>query len=464
MNAMRIISPRVSPNTTAPYYHGGVVHVRTDGEGGSAASRSYDPSALVAEGGSHQIHADTLISRTAEGPFAPAAVALENDPALRDEVAGAVAVPSVAAWSRARYVVLAAAAVPLSMLVELDRELVWKGQLGPGRLIVDLLIAAYVAFELTRRTPRMPAVAAAAMLAVSMRWFLVVTRLCGKDVHPAVWGAAALSVSAALAIFARAPSRARVALELLDKLGISRTEANAAKATRIALPSSAIVFAAAFSAAGLPLLLFALRSRGAGVWVQAAAFVAYGAIVPAVVMRADRSAAPAPNAALRASGGNEARVAVVRTLFAIALGLVLTASLLHGSHQFFDAGGELARCTGHLDEASRRLLAAEASELARRVASVRASEALVLMTTAVMPLAEERIYRGLLMNVLVRRYGFTYGLFASAAAFGVAHVGVYELALYQTVLLGVGFGLAYAEGGIVAAFVVHAVWNLLNVA
>jgi membrane protease YdiL (CAAX protease family) len=155
---------------------------------------------------------------------------------------------------------------------------------------------------------------------------------------------------------------------------------------------------------------------------------------------------------------------VVRALFAIALGLVLTASLLHGSHQFFDAGGELARCTGHLDEASRRLLAAEASELARRVASVRASEALVLMTTAVMPLAEERIYRGLLMNVLVRRYGFTYGLFASAAAFGVAHVGVYELALYQTVLLGVGFGLAYAEGGIVAAFVVHAVWNLLNVA
>jgi membrane protease YdiL (CAAX protease family) len=155
---------------------------------------------------------------------------------------------------------------------------------------------------------------------------------------------------------------------------------------------------------------------------------------------------------------------VVRTIFAIALGLVLTASLLHGTHQFFDAGGELARCTGRLDEATRRLLAAESAELARRIASVRASTALVLMTTAVMPLAEERIYRGLLMNVLVRKYGFTYGLFASAAAFGVAHVGVYELALYQTVLLGIGFGLAYAEGGLIAAFVVHAVWNLLNVA
>jgi len=465
MNAMRIISPRVSPNVTAPYYHGGVVHVRTDGEGGSAASHTCEPSALVAEGGSHRVQADTLISRTGEGPFAPVAVALEHDAPLRDEVAASIPVPSIVAWSRARLVVLALAALPLLMLVELDRELVWKDQLGPGRLVVDLLLASYVVFELTRRTPRMPAVAGAAMLAVSMRWFLVATRLCGKGVHPAVWGAAALSVGTAFAIFARAPSRERAALELLDKLGISRSEANAVKAARVAVPSSALVFAAAVAAAGLPLLLFVLRRSGAGVWAQAAAFVAYGAVVPALVMRGDRHGARAPGATSATKrGATEARASVVRALFAIALGLVLTASLLHGSHQFFDAGGELARCTGRLDEASRRLLAAEAAELARRVASVRASEALVLMTTAVMPLAEERIYRGLLMNVLVRRYGFTYGLFASAAAFGVAHVGVYELALYQTVLLGVGFGLAYAEGGIVAAFVVHAVWNLLNVA
>jgi hypothetical protein len=42
--------------------------------------------------------------------------------------------------------------------------------------------------------------------------------------------------------------------------------------------------------------------------------------------------------------------------------------------------------------------------------------------------------------------------------------GVYELALYQTVLLGMGFGIADAEGGLIAAFIVHARWNLLNVA
>ncbi|MEA2753665.1 MAG: protease family protein [Myxococcales bacterium] len=454
MNAMRIISPRVSPNVTAPYYHGSVVHVRTDGE---APSRSCEPSELAAEGGTVTVHADTLISRTAEGPFAPVATALERDAPLRDEVVKAIPVPSLTAWSTARYVVLALAAVPLLMLVELDRELVAKDLLGTGRLLVDLLLAAYVAFELTRRSPRMPAVAGAAMLAVSMRWFLVATRSCGKGVHPAVWAAAALSVGTAFAILARAPSRGRVALELLAKLGITRTQANAVKAKEVAVPSGALVVAAAAAAAGLPLVLYVLRKSGAGVWIQAAAFAAYAVVVPAIVLHRD-----ARHVAQRSAG--DTRTTVVRTLFAIALGLVLTASLLHGAHQFFDAGGELARCTGRLDEATRRLLAAEATELSRRVASVRASTALVLMMTAVMPLAEERIYRGLLMNVLVRKYGFTYGLFASAAAFGVAHVGVYELALYQTVLLGIGFGLAYAEGGLVAAFVVHAVWNLLNVA
>jgi len=434
-----------------------VVYVRNDGD---SAVQGCAPNELLADGGTVAARADTLISRTAEGPFAPLAVALERDDALRDDVATAITVPSLAAWSRTRLVVLALAVVPLLMLVELDRELAGKGLLGTGRLLADVLVAAYVVFELTRRTPRMPAVAGAAMLSVAMRWFLVTTRLCGKGVHPAVWAAAGLSVLAAVAILARAPSRARVALELMGKLGISRSDANAVKARRATDVPGALVMAAVAAAAGLPLVLWLLRRGGTSVWMQATAFVAYAVIVPAVVLRGDAGA----KRAAKEARGVLVRADVLRALFAIALGLVLTASLLHGTHQFFDAGGELARCTGRLDEATRRLLAAEASELARRVASIRASTALVLMTTAVMPLAEERIYRGLLMNVLVRKYGFTYGLFASAAAFGVAHVGIYELALYQTVLLGIGFGLAYAEGGLVAAFVVHAVWNLLNVA
>jgi len=208
-------------------------------------------------------------------------------------------------------------------------------------------------------------------------------------------------------------------------------------------------------------------------WPQAATFLAYGIVVPELLRRREDAAAPAsapapgPTLASTQRGGALAKAPserITRGVFGVALGLALTAALLHGSHQFFDAGGELARCTGKLDEASRRLLASEEAELARRLASVRASTMLALMTTAVMPLVEERIYRGVLMKTLVRRYGMTYGLVASAAAFGLAHVGVYELALYQTALLGIGLGIAYAEGGLVAAFVVHATWNVLNLA
>ena len=453
---MRIISPWVRPNSTAPYYHGGVVYVRKGGEDAARACEPVHPRELAAEGGSVTISADASISRAAEGPFVRVADALEGDDALRDAFAQAIPVPSLVAWSRLRFVVLALAAVPLLMLAELDRELVSKDLLGVGRLIVDLLLAAYVVFELTRRTPRVPSVAGAALLAVGMRWLLVVARLCGKQVHAAVWVAATLALVAAFAILSRAPSRARQALELLAKLGISRPDVHAAKKTD-PVPSSGHIAAAVLAAAGLPLLLWLLRKNSVGLWPQAIAFVGYALAAPELVRRlAERGERPATRSA--------PRVNVASTILAIAVGLTMTAALLYGTHHFFDAGGELARCTGRLDEASRRLLGAEAVELSRRVASIRASTALVLITTAVMPLAEERIYRGLLMNVLVRRYGLTYGLFVSAVAFGCAHVGIYEIALYQTVLLGIGFGIAYAEGGLVAAFVVHAVWNLLNVA
>jgi membrane protease YdiL (CAAX protease family) len=243
-----------------------------------------------------------------------------------------------------------------------------------------------------------------------------------------------------------------VALELLAKLGIGREKV--IEAVREEPPANALVGAAIASAAGLPILLFVMRRAQLPIAVQAAAFVLYGALVPFVVRRFEgREGRPAL-----------AKIEPARLALAIGAGLAATAGLVHGTHQFFEAGGELARCTSRLDAESQRALAAEAAELAKRIASVRGSFAMALMTTAVMPLAEERIYRGLLMDVLVKRYGTTYGMFAAAAAFGIALVGVYEIALYQTVLLGIGFGLAYAEGGIIAAFVVHALWNLLNVA
>ena len=77
------------------------------------------------------------------------------------------------------------------------------------------------------------------------------------------------------------------------------------------------------------------------------------------------------------------------------------------------------------------------------------------------PFAEERVYRGLLQDVLVqiRR---TYGIFAARWRSGSRAPRRHEVALYPDRVARVGFGVAYAEGGILAAFFVHATWNLLQ--
>ncbi|HEY8073958.1 MAG TPA: CPBP family intramembrane glutamic endopeptidase [Labilithrix sp.] len=415
-----------------------MIHVRTDG----ATTRACEPGELVAEGGAVKITAETPIALGADGPFESAAIAIERDGALRDAIADAIPTPSTTAWRRLRWPVLAAAAIPLLMLLELDRELASR-----GRIAVDAAIALYVAWELTRRTPRLPGVAAACSAAAAVRFALYASKLCGKNVSVLVWAGMLLSGAAAATIAARAPSRARVCLELLAKLGISRSEAFAARLPPIA--SGRAVAAAVASAIALPVVVALVRRNGVGLEGQCVVLVSYAVLVPIAVRRVTAEAAPVSTA-----------LDPRRTLLAIGAGFALAAAFATGAHAFFDTGAELARCTGHLDAEAKRALAAEADEIARSLAAARGSSTMLALTLAVVPLVEERIYRDVLMNTLVRKYGAAYGLFASAIVFGVAHAGVYHVALYQPVLLGLAFGVAYAEGGLLAAFTVHAAWNL----
>jgi membrane protease YdiL (CAAX protease family) len=340
------------------------------------------------------------------------------------------------------------------MLLELDRELVFgdagsPARASPGRLLVDLVLVAYVVFELLRRTPRMPGVAALALVAVGLRWTLVATRLCGHGVHPLVYASGGLAVAAAFVLLARVPSRGRVALELLGKLGITRSELFAA--TRKADPPGALIAAAVACAAGLPAVLHLVRLLGGGLLAQAIVFSVFAGAAPELARRLTEPDGARPESAPPA-----------RIMMAVAIGLAVTAAAVTAGRLFFDSGAELARCVERLDVEARRTLERQSSELAHAIAKVRASAPLVLMTSAVFPFAEERIYRGLLQDVLTRRYGAGYGIFAASVAFGVAHLGIYQVALYQTVLLGIGFGVAYAEGGLLAAFFVHATWNLVQ--
>jgi membrane protease YdiL (CAAX protease family) len=396
------------------------------------------------------IDATTEIAVTG-GPFAKAAWAIEHDGRIRDELARAFPVPSVRAWRTARIAVLVLAAAPALMLLELDRELVAAGTATAGRLLVDGFLTAWLGWELTRATPRVPGAAAAAILGIAIRWILVAARLCGTGITAGVWAAAILAVLAMAVLVGRAPARARVVLELEDAVGISRVDAVTAL-----LPPDApgkLVAAAAIAGAGLPAILLVLRQAHAGLVAQAIAFVAFAAIVPPLVRRTLDPAPRAPVEALRAD-----------VLFlAVAGGLALACGLMSGAHWFFDAGSEIARCTGRLDAEAKRLIAIEAEEIRRSLMDARASTPMILFTVVVVPFVEERVYRGLVMDVLVRKYGQAYGLFASAVIFGIAHIGGYDVALYQTVLLGLAFGVAYAEGGLVAAFAVHAAWNLLRI-
>jgi membrane protease YdiL (CAAX protease family) len=421
-----------------------VLHVRKAG-----MAERYEPADLVVDGGPARVGLETPVALDESGPFVPLVDALEKNGALRDELAGAISIPSLRGHRRIRVALLAITLLPMLALLELDRELVSSGHASFGRAAIDLVLVAFVVYELSRKTPRLPGIAAVALAAIGLRWTLVAARLCGHGVHALVYVAAAASGGAALVLLARFPSRSRVVLELSGKLGITRSQLFAA--THADEPPPALVAASVACAAGLPAVLHLSRAAGLGLFAQAVVFVLFAAIAPVLARRATEQHAR-PTSSLNPRW----------TMFGIAAGLALTAAAAAAGRLLFDAGAEIARCVERLDAEAKLARAAEAAELTRAIAKVRASTVLVFMTTAIFPFAEERIFRGLLQDVLVRKYGRSYGLFAASLAFGVAHLGIYEVALYQTVLLGIGFGIAYLEGGLLAAFIVHATWNLLQ--
>ncbi|MCA9586148.1 MAG: CPBP family intramembrane metalloprotease [Myxococcales bacterium] len=419
-------------------------------DGPDAPARAVAPQELVeadGETGAREVTASTLTSLSPEGPFTPLAAAVLTVGPLRDVLARTTRAPSLASWKKAR-VAAALGLVPVLMLLELDRELLAAGRLRWARLAVDTTFAIWITFEITRATPRRPGATAAVLACVAFRYLVLVTRVCGAGIHPAAYVAMGIAATCAGAFLVLAPSPARVTLEVLDKLGISKSDAIRARAPPL-LPA-AYVPAALAAAAGLPLLLSLVRSHGISAQVQASVFVGYALFVPPLVTRLFGAAAkPEP-----------LRLPLAQTAAALLLGFVLALALANGARCFFDAGAYLARCTGKLDAAGRALLDAEARELTWGLARAKGQVPLAVLTTLVVPFAEERIYRGLVQRVLCNRYGQAYGVFGAAFVFGLAHMGVYHVALYQTALLGIAFGVAYLEGGIVAATLAHALWNL----
>lgn len=326
-------------------------------------------------------------------------------------------------------------------LVELDRTAFMAGVGGALlRLIVDAVLVGTVGRELLRRAPRMRGAAALSLVAIALRWAAVVASTCG---HASwlVYAAALVPASAAVTFLVASRATARV----------ERSSPSAAvEASRPPPPSGSLVAGSIACAAALPALIRLAHGHGIGIAGQTLLCAAVAAASPTIAYLT-AGARPTPRFT-----ENHRVVAGVAVGFAVAVALATSGRLV------FDVVAGVARCVSQVREEANVVSANGSIEVARAMGKVHVSTLLVVSSSVVFPLAEERVYRGLLQEVLTRRYGATVGVLAASIAFGLAHLGIYERAIYQTVLLGIGFGIAYLEGGIVAAFLVHAAWNLLQ--
>ncbi len=419
---------------------------------GAGVPETLDPTALVRLArprGQAVVSARDGLSTRPDGPFRPLARALVEDHAIREAFAEALAPPS---WARARRQrwVSPLVVLPWLMWMELDREILVgvRGDVGP-RVFMDALTLFVIVREMFRPVAARPRTIAILSFAGAARCVYFASESCGRGVHPAMWAAAALGTAMGL-FFLAAPAPERVALELVDRLGLEAEEARAAR--KPPPVATGHVAAAVGVALALPILLWLTRAWGA--LAQGVVFFAFAAIAPEVVRRSFEGRLPD-------LGSGELSRILERGLRAGIVGAVLAAGLVNGAHWLSGTAGHLERCRdpgGYPASVTRRALARELSEVRGGRGGTGTGHGVVLAVLLI-PLAEERVYRGFVQRLLARRWGTEPGIAGGALLFGAAHLGVYQVAVYQTVLLGIASGVAFSEGGLLAGFVAHALWN-----
>ena len=88
---------------------------------------------------------------------------------------------------------------------------------------------------------------------------------------------------------------------------------------------------------------------------------------------------------------------------------------------------------------------------------------LIALGVCIAPIAEEILFRGLMLPVLARHIGVAGGLVASAAVFAALHMNAAAAA--PLFVLGLAFGLAYLyTGSLTVSIVLHAVFNAVSIA
>ncbi|MGH7330318.1 MAG: lysostaphin resistance A-like protein, partial [Polyangiaceae bacterium] len=267
----------------------------------------------------------------------------------------------------------------------------------------------------------------------SARLTVLIAKSCGHGAHPAIYAAAILGFAiSVLTWWSRPPGVARdLAIEPARDVAGSFPRA---LAVAILLPVALVI-----------------SGHYGGTWIQALVLAAWGLLLPPIAV--PKCDDPRPPRFAYFSAKSAIACAIV--------GIALTAGLAGSAHYSLDTIAAAIACM-HTAGASQAtaFIAKEGAEVVKNVRIAREDIAFFAMTVFVSPLFEERIYRGMLQRIASARFGKNRGIAIGGIAFGLAHLGVYRVAIYQAVLLGMTFGITFEEGGLVASIATHAIWNL----
>ena len=376
----------------------------------------------------------------AEGPFSPLAEAVAEVPGLRDRLARALGPPSVARYRLARPWLLLGL-LPIAALIELERQLAAAGVSGIlGRLVGDVLLGAFCALELARPLPRHPRACAAALASIGTRYAYMLAASCFHTL-PLLWLGAAGAAATSLATLYFMPTPRRVTAELRERLSLPPTPSPSPSPT----PSPLTLALALVAATVLPAALVVARHLGAKAWGTGAILVVLGGALPFLFRGRFRlPSAKCPSTA--------------RVADAAFFGFASALALVRCVHYTIYGAAEVVRCSW--PQLHERWLAPLLEQPAREARPDAPSRLVVAaMVVFVVPLVEERLYRNVFQRALRGRSSATRAIGAASAVFGLAHLGVYRGAAYQTVLMGLGFGAAYEEAGLLASLLAHVLYN-----
>lgn len=377
-----------------------------------------------------------------EGPFTSLADAPET-PRLREHLARALDVPSVRRWRRARPWLLLGL-FPVLALADLERQLVALGTTGvAARLVGDLVVLAFMVLEIARPIPRHPKTWALASLGIGARYAYMIAAMCGSAL-PLFWLGLTLASAACVLSFATMPSPRALERDVHAALEVPRIS------QKTLTPNAKPLVAAVMAALVLPAALFGARALGASVLAQGLVFVVVGGALPFAVRLPARPGA-------RIAQGRP----WLERVDAAACGFAAAIALTRLVHYTIIATSELLRCAAPhaYDAFARAFVDAQTAEITHHAISARTEAVLATAAVLVVPIIEERLYRATLQRALRERTTAAKAIAGASVIFGLAHLGVYRAAIYQTVLLGVAFGVAYEEAGLTAAIVAHTLYN-----